>query len=216
MDLACQQVAHTYERTRPNGTVLEVRGMPLEGGGFVTTSVDATAQRQSQATVAHLAYHDPLTDLPNRILLQDRLEQAVARAKRGEQIAVHYFDLDRFKQVNDHLGHAVGDTLLKAVAGRLKTITRQTDTIARIGGDEFVLIQSALAQESNASALARRAIDVVSNSYDIDNRRITIGASVGIAVAPRHGTDATMLLRKADAALYRCKADGRGTFAFFD
>ena len=127
MDLARQQKAHTFERTRPNGTVLEIRGVPLRGGGFVTTYMDVTEQRQSQATIAHMAHHDSLTSLPNRILFKDRLEQAVARARRGEWIAVHFVDLDRFKPVNDGFGHAVGDALLRAVAERINRAKRETD-----------------------------------------------------------------------------------------
>ena len=136
MDLAREQKEHVFERTRPNGTVLEIRGMPLEGGGFVTTYLDVTSQRRSQAEIAHMAHHDPLTDLPNRSLFQDRLERAVARARCGEMIALHFLDLDRFKPVNDEMGHAAGDALLQAVAGRINAAKRETDLVARLGGDE--------------------------------------------------------------------------------
>ncbi len=216
MDLARQQKAHTFERTRPNGTVLEIRGVPLRGGGFVTTYMDVTEQRQSQATIAHMAHHDSLTSLPNRILFKDRLEQAVARARRGEGIAVHFVDLDRFKPVNDGFGHAVGDALLRAVAERINRAKRETDSVARIGGDEFALIQSAITQDSDAATFADRLVSAVSRPYLIDRERISIGACVGIAVAPRHGLDPELLMRKADTALYRCKSDGRGSFSFFD
>ncbi len=216
MDLARQQKAHVFERTRPNGIVIEIRGMPLKGGGFVTTYLDVTEQRRSQATVAHMAHHDPLTGLPNRILFRDRLEQAVARARRGESIALLFLDLDRFKPVNDGFGHAVGDNLLRAVAERLNRAKRETDTVARLGGDEFALIQTAIARDSDAAAFAGRLVNSVSRPYMIDEQRISIGASVGIAVAPRHGLDPERLLNKADAALYRCKIDGRGSFGFFD
>jgi diguanylate cyclase (GGDEF)-like protein len=216
MDLARQQKAHAFERTRPNGTILEIRGAPLRGGGFVTTYLDVTQQRQSQAMVAHMAHHDALTNLPNRILFQDRLEQAVARARRGEWIAVHFVDLDRFKPVNDGYGHAIGDALLRAVGERINRAKRETDSVARLGGDEFALIQSTITQDSDAAAFAGRLVSAVSRPYLIDRQRIAISASVGIAIAPRHGIEPDVLMRKADAALYRCKTDGRGSFSFFD
>jgi diguanylate cyclase (GGDEF)-like protein len=175
-----------------------------------------TEQRRAQSTISHMAHHDFLTDLPNRALFHDRLEQALARVKRGESIALHYLDLDNFKPINDLLGHAVGDALLKAVAGRLCRTKRETDSVARLGGDEFVLIQTAITKEADAAAFAARIVASVSRPYDIKNQRVEIGASVGIAIAPRHGLEADELLRKADAALYRCKLEGRGNYIFHD
>lgn len=216
MDLARQQTAHSFERTRPNGLVLEIRGVPLNGGGFVTTYLDVTEQRKSQEMVAHMAHHDSLTKLPNRLLFQDRLDQAIARARRGEMVAVHYLDLDRFKPVNDDFGHATGDALLTAVAERINRAKRDTDTAARVGGDEFAFIQCAITQDSDAAAFARRMISAVSLPYVIDRHRIEIGASVGIAVAPRHGLESDKLLKNADTALYRSKLEGRGAYTFCD
>jgi diguanylate cyclase (GGDEF)-like protein len=216
MDLAHQQKPHVFERTRPNGTVLEVRGMPLAGGGFVTTYLDVTSQRRSQAEIAHMAHHDPLTDLPNRSLFQDRLDRAVARARCGEVIALHFLDLDRFKPVNDEMGHAAGDALLQAVARRINAAKRESDTVARLGGDEFALIQGAISRDSDAERFARRILTSVCQPYSIDGKHICVGGSIGIALAPRHGLDPDVLMQRADAALYRSKLDGRGVFSFFE
>ncbi len=215
MDLVREQRAHVFERTRPNGTVLEVRGVPLEGGGFVTTYLDVTEQRRNQALVVHLAHHDSLTDLPNRVLFRDRLQQAFARVRRGEAIALHYLDLDRFKPVNDSFGHAVGDTLLKAAAGRLRAAARDTDTVARLGGDEFVIIQVGIKDPAEAGILAHRVVDAMAAPYHIAGHAIGTGTSIGIALAPSNGADPEDLLKKADQALYQCKADGRGGYRFF-
>ncbi len=215
MDLARQQKAHVFERTRPNGTVLEIRGMPLAGGGFVTTYLDVTSQRRSQAEIAHMAHHDALTDLPNRSLFRDRLERAMARARCGEMIALHFLDLDRFKPVNDEMGHAAGDSLLQAVARRINTAKRESDLVARLGGDEFAFIQGAISRDSDAEHFARRILTSVCQPYSIDGRHITVGGSIGIALAPRHGLDPDILMQRADAALYRSKVDGRGGFSFF-
>jgi diguanylate cyclase (GGDEF)-like protein len=216
MSLAREQRLHTFERTRPNGTILEIRGVPLNGGGFVTTYLDVTEQRRAQQLIAHMAHHDALTDLPNRALFRDRLEQAVARVKRGESAAIHYLDLDRFKQVNDELGHMAGDALLPSVARRLHKTTRDTDTVARLGGDEFVFIQTAVNSDADAAAFAGRVIKSVAWPHVVNGKAISIGTSIGIALAPRHGSDPDELLKKADSALYRCKAAGVGGFAFYE
>jgi len=215
MDLAREHRAHTYERTRPNGTVLEIRGVPLQGGGFLTTYLDVTEQRRVHQMVAHAAHHDPLTGLPNRLLFADRLGQAVARVGRGEMMALLYIDLDRYKPVNDAFGHPVGDLLLKEVANRLGDVKRDTDTVARLGGDEFAIVQTGIRAESDAATLARRVVQTVAAPYRIDGHAIVIGATVGIAIAPHHGRDPEELLRNADFALYRCKADSRGNYRVF-
>jgi diguanylate cyclase (GGDEF)-like protein len=163
-----------------------------------------------------MARHDALTDLPNRVLLRERMEEALGVQRReGQAFAVLCLDLDQFKAVNDTLGHPVGDALLKAVAARLGTVVRAGDTIARLGGDEFALIQP-LAQPHEAEALARRIIETVSLPYDLDGQHVVIGTSIGIAVAPLDGDDPDILLKNADLALYRAKADGRGTARFFE
>ena len=189
---------------------------PMTGGGMVTTHQDITEQRRSEAKIAHIALHDTLTDLPNRALLNEQLDKALARAGRGEAVAVHVLDLDNFKAVNDTLGHPIGDKLLKIVADRLRTQVRDTDTIARMGGDEFAVIEHPLSQPADAIALARRLIEAVCQPYEIDGHQVIIGTSIGIAVGPMDGTTPEQLMRNADLALYRAKGDGRGTFHFFE
>jgi diguanylate cyclase (GGDEF)-like protein len=164
-----------------------------------------------------MARLDPLTGLPNRLLLRERLEEALARLKRnGEACALLLIDLDRFKPVNDTLGHPVGDALLLKVADRLRATVRPTDTIARIGGDEFIILQTGVRDPSDIQALARRLVDLIGRTYMVEGHLLTIGASVGVAVAPGDGTTADILLKNADLALYRSKTDGRGTFRFFE
>jgi diguanylate cyclase (GGDEF)-like protein len=214
LTLVSERRAHQYERVRPNGTVLEIRGIPLAGGGFVTTYVDVTERHRAEARVAHLAHHDPLTDLPNRLLLRERLGRELAHVKRGARLAVHYVDLDGFKPVNDKLGHAVGDQLLKAVADRLRSTTREVDTVARIGGDEFIIIQVGVRDRGDAEVLAGRVVAAMARQFGIDERDIAIGASIGVAFAPEHGATADELMASSDAALYAAKGAGRGCFRF--
>ena len=199
-----------------DGRHIAVAVQPMAAGGTVTTHYDITAQRRTEAKIEHMALHDTLTGLPNRVLLNERIEQALARVKRDEIVAVHLLDLDNFKTVNDTLGHAAGDKLLKQVADRLRTVVRDTDTIARMGGDEFAIVQVAIAQPGDATALAYRAIECVGQPYKIDGREMVIGTSVGIAVGPADGANADQLMRNADLALYRAKGDGRRTYRFFE
>ena len=150
------------------------------------------------------------------MLLNERLEQALTHIERDEIVAVHLLDLDNFKTVNDTLGHGAGDKLLKQVADRLRGVVRDTDTIARMGGDEFAIVQSEITQPGDATALAYRAIEAVGNPYEIDGREMVIGTSVGIAVGPADGATSDQLMRNADLALYRAKGDGRRTYRFFE
>ena len=214
MALVRERKAHVYERTRPNGTVLEVRGTPIEGGGFVTTYLDVTEQRRNQALIAHMAHHDTLTNLPNRVLFTDRLQTAIALAKRSGLIAVHYLDIDRFKPVNDTLGHQVGDTLLTAIANRLSGTVRENDTVARLGGDEFAIVQTGISESSHAAVLARRVLAQLSSPFEVAGHAVQVGVSIGIALSPTDGITIDEILIKADAALYRSKTKGRGCFSF--
>jgi diguanylate cyclase (GGDEF)-like protein/PAS domain S-box-containing protein len=190
---------------------------PMQGGGWVTTIEDITDWEEAQAQIAHMARHDALTNLPNRTLFREELEQALVRTARNEQVAVLCIDLDHFKDVNDSLGHPVGDDLLKEVAVRLSDCVRKSDTVARLGGDEFAIVQTGSElQVSHAAALASRLVEVMAAPYDIQGQQIVIGASVGVSVAPNDGTDPDQLLRNADMALYLAKADGRGAYRFFE
>lgn len=215
IELARRMEPHCYDRTRPNGTVLEVRGMPIEGGGFVTTYVDVTEQRRNQQLVAHMAHHDPLTDLPNRILFHDRLKNALAHVKRGARMAVHYLDLDNFKPVNDSLGHQAGDELLVGAARRLRASVRENDTIARLGGDEFAILQTGIHEPADAAVLANRVLKKFAEPFSVRGQEISVGISIGIAVAPEDGHSSDELLMKADNALYLSKSCGRFRFRFF-
>jgi diguanylate cyclase (GGDEF)-like protein len=163
-----------------------------------------------------MAHHDALTNLPNRTLLRERLEDALAHVQRGGQIAVLYLDLDHFKSINDTLGHGVGDELLKAVALRLKRCIGEGDTIARLGGDEFAVVQTAIASPSDVANLAARIRDALTQPYELEGHQVPADVSVGISIAPDDTSDPDQLLKNADMALYRSKADGRGTFRFFE
>lgn len=215
--LARKRNTYEFERERPDGTVLDVRGVPLDDGGFLTTYMDITERHRSEAKIAYMARHDELTGLPNRAVLRERLDQAIKGVRGGDrQFAVHVLDLDRFKEINDTLGHPVGDALLKAVAERLRSCVREGDTLARLGGDELCIIQSVADASAEAAALADRVIDALSQPFDLDEHRATIGVSIGIAIMPADGSDADQLIRSADLALYRAKSERRGTYRFFE
>jgi diguanylate cyclase (GGDEF)-like protein len=199
------------------GRVVRVMEQPMEGGGWVATFEDITDWQKAQAQISHMARHDALTDLPNRTLFRERLEQALRSAKRDDCLAVLCLDLDHFKGINDSLGHPVGDDLLKEVAVRLAGCVRKSDTVSRLGGDEFAIVQVGNeSQASSAATLASRLVEVISAPYEIQGHQIVIGLSVGISVTPNDGCDPDQLLKNADMALYRAKADGRGTFRFFE
>ncbi len=205
------------ERELPNGLIVDVGFVPLEGGdGWVVTCQDITARQRAEQQVAFLARHDTLTWLPNRVMFCERIEQAIAQTARGISAAVLFLDLDHFKAVNDTLGHPVGDRLLCAVAVRLESCVRQVDAIARFGGDEFGVIQIGPERVEDVAVLAQRICDVVSAPYDVDGHQVIIGVSIGIALVPADGSDADQLLKNADIALYRAKADGRGVFRLFE
>jgi diguanylate cyclase (GGDEF)-like protein len=199
-----------------DGRVITITHEPMAGGGFVDTFTDATQQRHAEAQIAHMALHDPLTDLPNRALFRERLVGALYRVPRGERCAVLCLDLDQFKGVNDTLGHPIGDALLKAVTERLRRIVRQTDTVARLGGDEFAIVQSSVDHPAEATALATRLIRELGAPFEVAGHQVVIGASIGIAVAPGDGMDPDVLLKSADIALYRAKGDGRNRYRYFE
>jgi diguanylate cyclase (GGDEF)-like protein len=204
----------TVEQT--DGRVFLLGYVPLEDGGWVATHQDITDRRQAEARIAYMARHDTLTDLPNRASFREALEKSLTRVGRGESLAVLCLDIDRFKTINDTLGHHVGDLLLCEVARRLKHCIRGADTVARLSGDEFAIVQVGTQPPSDATALARRLVEEIAKPYELDGHRVVVGTSVGVAVAPGDGPDADRLMKSADMALYRAKADGRGTFRFFE
>jgi diguanylate cyclase (GGDEF)-like protein/PAS domain S-box-containing protein len=199
-----------------DGRFIAIARRPMSCGGWVTTHEDITERRQAEAKIAYMAHHDALTGLPNRTLLHERLEQAIERIGHGEALAVHCLDLDRFKEVNDTLGHAVGDALLQAVAARVAGCIRDTDTLGRVSGDEFTIIQWPIASTEEARAVAARIVEVVHEPFSLMGHQVMIGTSVGVALAPKDGVDGEMLLRSADLALYKAKQERRGTYRFFE
>jgi diguanylate cyclase (GGDEF)-like protein len=199
-----------------SGQTLSITNQPMENGGVVGIHEDITDRRRAEAQIRHMARHDALTDLPNRVLFKERVEIALERVRRGEKVAMLCIDLDRFKAVNDTLGHPVGDALLKAVAERLSRCVRETDTVARLGGDEFAIVQVGVELPIGATVLAQRIIETLSAPYTIEGHHIIVGTSVGIAIAPQDSDDPDQLLKSADMALYRAKADGRGRYRFFE
>jgi len=177
---------------------------------------DVTERKRSEERIAHLAHYDALTDLPNRVLFRDKLEQALKRVSRGDRLAVLYVDLDQFKTINDTLGHPVGDELLKVVANRLRSCVRDIDVVGRLSGDEFAIIQSAIAEPSDVIDLATRMHKALKEPCDAGGHQLVAEASIGIALAPDDGTDPDQLLKNADLAMYAAKAAGRGFYCFFE
>lgn len=197
-------------------TISTVRDSGDNISNYVAVFSDITNIKRSQMQLDHMAHHDPLTDLPNRTLLDDRLSQAINRARRHEErIGVLFIDLDRFKNVNDTLGHPTGDILLQDVAKRLQNLLREEDTVARLGGDEFILLIEDLEKTEVAEAIATKVIDALSRPFTIRSHELFIGASIGISIFPDNGNDAETLIKYADAAMYRAKEQGRNTYQFY-
>ncbi|WP_407119665.1 EAL domain-containing protein [Bradyrhizobium sp. STM 3561] len=206
----------TTEIVNRSGRSIRVVNQPMQGGGWVATFEDITEWLEAQAKISHMARHDALTSLPNRVLFHEELEQGLRRTKSGDQLAVLCLDLDHFKDINDSLGHPIGDALLKEVGRRLKATVGENDTVARLGGDEFAVVQIGRSEETAARSLAGRLVEVISAPYEIDDHQIVIGVSIGISLSPQDGSNPDELLKNADLALYRAKADGRGTYRFFE
>ena len=208
--------AGTYLIPASQGRHVEVSYRQMGDGGWVMTYDDVTQRRRAEEQAVFLARHDALTGLPNRTLFQERVEQELAQVGRGATVAVLYLDLDRFKQVNDTLGHPIGDTLLRAVADRLRALVREVDMVARLGGDEFAVIQVGLERAEDAGRLARRIVDALGAPFELEAHEVAVGASVGVALAPADAAQFEKLLKCADMALYQAKLDGRGGFHFFE
>ena len=198
------------------GRIIMMQHHPMKDGGFVSTHEDITEQRQQEARIRHLARHDALTELPNRTQFLEEMAAAEAALGRGEKLAVLCIDLDHFKDVNDTLGHAIGDKVLKQASARLWGNTRETDVLARLGGDEFSLLLKPVEKAADAAQIAERIVKSMSSPFNIDGHQIQIGASVGIAMAPADGEDTDTLMKNADLALYRAKSEGRSTYHFFE
>jgi diguanylate cyclase (GGDEF)-like protein/PAS domain S-box-containing protein len=201
---------------------LRVAGKPIfdDAGiylGFRGTATDITTELNAERRAQYLALHDPLTGLPNRELLNERLDQAVANVSRRQEVAaVLCLDLDHFKDVNDTLGHTAGDLLIRRCAERLEACVREIDTVARIGGDEFAIVQVGLAEPDDAQRLCRRLLETIDMPFDLDNHEVLVTASIGVALTPTDGSIPGRLLQNADIALYRAKEEGRNTFRFFE
>ena len=204
------QISPDGERT------LAVSRRIMSDGGSVVILEDVTERKRAQERIEHLAKFDELTGLANRTQFHERINAMLAAVHRSKNhIAIHLIDLDRFKSINDTLGHPIGDKLLKQVASRLSTEIRPTDMITRFGGDEFVVLQTGDPSHQDAKSLAQRLAATLNDPFEIDGHRVDIGASIGVAMAPDDGTDADQLLKKADMALYAAKKLGGGDHHFF-
>ncbi len=207
---------HTLHRHLNDGRIIKLNHKRMEHGGWVVTYEDVTERHKAQARVAHMAQHDSLTDLPNRTLFREKMGEGLNQvAIAGGAMAVLCFDLDNFKTVNDRLGHAAGDRLLRWVAARLKDNVGEHDTVARLGGDEFAILQRG-PQPRAAEELARRLVEIIGHPPPLESQSVRVGVSVGIAIAPDHGLDADELMKCADLALYQAKARGRGVYQLFE
>ncbi|MCB1938793.1 MAG: EAL domain-containing protein [Rhodocyclaceae bacterium] len=185
--------------------------------GYLVIAADITHRKAAESRILHLAHFDPLTDLPNRSLLHARLEEALDTAATCKQpLGVLFLDLDRFKYVNDSLGHQAGDALLKAVSGRFRHCVREQDTVARMGGDEFIVVLSELEGRAHAAEVAGRIVEALNAPFDVKGHRLTVTPSIGIAIYPEDGDKADLLIKHADAAMYHAKEQGRNNFQFYE
>jgi len=214
---AAQSAVITFEHQLQDGRIIALTKAPLSSGGAVIVHADVTEKRNSEKQIAFLAHHDALTGLANRVQLRQHIEKTLDHVGRGGTASILCLDLDNFKIINDTLGHSVGDALLCAVSARLRDLVSDKDLISRTGGDEFSIVQSGAEQPMEAAAaLAARILEALSMPFELGDHHVVIGASVGVAIAPADGDNADQLLKNADMALYRAKADGRARFHFFE
>jgi len=218
--------SHRDDRSRDelrfkNGKIFDRYSAPLVDSndryrGRIWYFRDITDRKVAEDRVQFLAYYDALTELPNRALLQDRLSQALASARRrNDKVALLFLDLDRFKDINDSLGHPVGDLLLQEVAERLKRFAREQDTVARLGGDEFVIVLTAIRDFADAAVAAERLMDAMTAQFEVQGHRLSVSCSLGISIFPEHGAQSETLIKNADAAMYSAKEQGRNNVQFF-
>ena len=214
---AREAVRNTRLHELSDGRVIAITHEPMEGGGWVATHDDVTRLRRIEAKISHMARHDALTDLPNRVQLRERMEQVLAGdAREGRFLVVLLFEIDRFKEVNDSYGASIGDALLQGIAQRLRRRLEGADMVARIGGDEFVVLQVADNPAIAADALVKRVHNILGTSFDVDDQSVSITASIGVAIGPADGGEPDELLKNADLALGRAKTDGHGKARFFE
>jgi diguanylate cyclase (GGDEF)-like protein/PAS domain S-box-containing protein len=201
---------HRYDRKRPDGRVIEVDSVPIQGGGVLRTYTDITERKRQEEHIRHIARHDGLTSLVTRDVFLECLNEAILEAERGGQVfAVHYLDVDHFKPINDRHGHPVGDKALALLAARMRKVARDADVVARLGGDEFAILQLNIDRPDAALSLARRMLHGVGQPFTVEQHELQVGASIGIALYPESGSDAETLLRLADTAMYEAKSAGR-------
>ena len=200
----------------PDGRTMLIVNKPVAGGGWVATHEDITERRRAERQIRHLAHYDALTDLPNRALFHERLREELGRIAPNQRLAVLYIDIDEFKSVNDTLGHQAGDELLQSVAASLCHQTGPNEFIARLGGDEFAIMQTAISSQAEIIGLVTRVFEAIRAPFECFGHQVTSDASVGVAVAPEHGTDLDQILKNADLAMYAAKTAGRRTWKFFE
>lgn len=218
IELVKKRIKHVFERIRPDGTVIEVRGEPIEGGGFVTTYIDITERRNSESLIYNMAFTDGLTKLSNRTGLTRSLENFAARAQRGEHFALLYVDLDNFKPINDTYGHTVGDLVLQEVANRLKRNCREVDIVSRIGGDEFVILQASVETVQDVEVLAQRLTNSLCQPFFVGDCSVNISCSIGAVLsnAVSNQSNVNALISMADTEMYKSKAAGKGVYVIYD